>query len=288
MAKEAVETILDGTQFVPKASLSKLGAFYLQTTKQYQEIQQYQKTQMTSELSDLCDELWLVRILFSFYYFNKIDPIELDYYYLPLFHGLLITAISHNETYGDAIRLIAQQIKFRYDGAVDDRFIDGIVRGNDREAIIVLIDHGLDVNELNSRGETVIFAAIRHNDIRLTNQLIEKNANLNAINNCGMTPLMTAAINGHAQIASILINNKAELKLTNDLGDNALKLATLHRHHAVATLIQDAMEREGEALASSAAAASSEETATASDAFAPPSSDSTEPDGVALLADIDQ
>jgi hypothetical protein len=89
---------------------------------------------------------------------------------------------------------------------------------------------GLNIQETNEEGETLLTAAVRAGNQKAMHLLIETGADINAPNKRGMTPLMVAAINNYTSIIQELFMHGANLNATNNEGDTALMmLAARHK-----------------------------------------------------------
>ncbi len=81
------------------------------------------------------------------------------------------------------------------------------------EKIKILIDRGLDVNNVNAGGETPLFEAISRNvDFEIIKLLIEKNADLNVKCFLGRTPLIEATIkSSYPELIHLLVKKGADI-----------------------------------------------------------------------------
>lgn len=82
---------------------------------------------------------------------------------------------------------------------------------NKSQIIKYLIDHGADVNDTTSYGDTSLIRACEDGEIELIKYLIAKGADINQKGSLGATPLHEAARNGHLEIVKLLIENGAEI-----------------------------------------------------------------------------
>lgn len=104
-------------------------------------------------------------------------------------------------------------------------------RGN-KEAVALLLDHGVDVNVRNIDGGTALMAIselIRDENEKgqytVAELLISKGADLNAMSKSGMTALMYATMSGYEIMVDLLVSKGADLKIKNSYGNDALYMA---------------------------------------------------------------
>jgi ankyrin repeat protein len=104
----------------------------------------------------------------------------------------------------------------------------------------ILLDRGADPNSVsrNLNANTPLHAAVVGNQREAVVLLVQHGANVNATDSGGWTPLGLAAHNGRGPIIEILLNSGADPNIRNNQGDTPLKVAREQDHQdAVALLL---------------------------------------------------
>lgn len=98
------------------------------------------------------------------------------------------------------------------------------------DRVIVMIDKGMNVNDVNKHGKTPLMLAAGAGHVDTVAVLIERNAHLDAQDIDGMTALTEAAASGHARVVDLLIEKGANANLTNKYGATPLTNAVFFGH----------------------------------------------------------
>ena len=94
------------------------------------------------------------------------------------------------------------------------------------EIVDALLEHGVDINTRNEKGNTILHLGIESRDRSKIEALVSRGANIEIRNADGYTPLMLAADIGESDIVKELIKNGADVYATNNEGTHdALSLA---------------------------------------------------------------
>lgn len=113
------------------------------------------------------------------------------------------------------------------------------IRSNDFEKVQKLLwkSSRLDLNEIQSDGETLLTTAVKRNAFQIVDLLIEYDVSPSKANQSQETPLMVAAKSGYENLVKYFLS--LEVKLDNkDLeGNTALLLSIIHNHENVAILL---------------------------------------------------
>ena len=150
-------------------------------------------------------------------------------------------------------------------GAYEDMEAAMIIR--DSNAVIGLLDRGMDVNTVSRSGDTLLIQAIRSDMPVLVDALLQRRARLNfrnrngetalsiaafigkmdyvrrivesgaEINFYGWPPITYAAFNNHPGIVEYLIKKGAEINAKTETGATALYLASRNGHVEVVKLL---------------------------------------------------
>lgn len=110
-------------------------------------------------------------------------------------------------------------------GAYDD-LIAAVYR-DDTNAVMDLVNRGMDVNSVDPAGNTLLHVAARNGNNALVEALIKQKANPNARNRVGDTPLALAAYNGNKAAIDTLLTAGAQI---NSAGWTALHYAVFAEH----------------------------------------------------------
>jgi ankyrin repeat protein len=112
------------------------------------------------------------------------------------------------------------------------------VRDGSEEGMLLLLEHGADVNPKN--GDPPLIAAVRIGSVGKSKILLEHGADINATDIGNFTPLMEAAKYGRLDIAKMLIEKGADLNRHSSSGYTALSLAIEQHHPQIATMLRKA------------------------------------------------
>lgn len=95
------------------------------------------------------------------------------------------------------------------------------------EIIKLLLGHGAEVNEINSKGETALMMACRYNNgPQIIKLLLDHDAELNVINSEGETPLLMACrYTDNQESIELLLDHGAELNVINFKRETPLMIA---------------------------------------------------------------
>lgn len=97
----------------------------------------------------------------------------------------------------------------------------------------------INMNFLNSQGESALILAATQGDIVSVNKLLAKRANVNITNFDGNTPLIAAIWNGHNTIVERLLQEPGNIDHRNKKGQTALMIAAYKGNpHIVELLLQ--------------------------------------------------
>jgi ankyrin repeat protein len=92
----------------------------------------------------------------------------------------------------------------------------------------------IDVNALNSKGESALMLAVLKDHQALAEKLIKKGAD---VNKTGWTPLHYAATNGHLALISLLLENNAYIDAESPNGTTPLMMAAMYGTAAAVKLL---------------------------------------------------
>jgi len=103
------------------------------------------------------------------------------------------------------------------------------VINNDGRMMLLLLDHGADINARNRDGDTPLFLFLRfgteRHDDEMIRSLLRNGADVNAKNNAGQTPLHQAAMWGTFERAAVLVRNGAHVNARDHSGNTPLHMA---------------------------------------------------------------
>jgi formylglycine-generating enzyme required for sulfatase activity len=92
----------------------------------------------------------------------------------------------------------------------------GMIRSGDVEAVIELLDAGLDPNIKNVREESLLYVAVKYGRLDLAKYLVAKGADIDAESAYGYTPLHVAVFHGQLDIAELLLQNGADINASSN------------------------------------------------------------------------
>jgi ankyrin repeat protein len=91
-----------------------------------------------------------------------------------------------------------------------------------------LIGLGLDVNERNTCGRTILFDVVLWDEPKVLTCLLDSGVSVNVVDQYGYTPLHIAAAKGWLSICQLLVEKGANMHVRNDYGWTPLDMASLH------------------------------------------------------------
>ncbi|HXG91042.1 MAG TPA: ankyrin repeat domain-containing protein [Blastocatellia bacterium] len=110
------------------------------------------------------------------------------------------------------------------------------------QAIILLLDRGVDPNSKDESGRTPLMEAIFAGHTDTIEALLERGADPNIADECGWTALMEAASKGHCEIVKLLLAHNADVNARTNRGWTVLK-TTLKGNAAITKILKEAGAR---------------------------------------------
>ena len=104
-------------------------------------------------------------------------------------------------------------------------------------AVVVLLDHGADVNAADTHGCTPLHSAVYARNVPVAEVLLDRHANPNMSRKDGSTPLFYAAGNGDTNLVSLLLKRGGKPAGRPDAEFSPLHVATRNGHTAVIELL---------------------------------------------------
>ena len=109
----------------------------------------------------------------------------------------------------------------------------------DARLATMLLQHDIDINRRNHRGETALTLAITQNRLKFVDLLLNNGANVNLRNDIsGVTPLMYAAKLGNIDIVHLLLKHHANPSLKDNEGRLAEYFAFINNHPDIVKLFK--------------------------------------------------
>lgn len=110
------------------------------------------------------------------------------------------------------------------------------------EAVVVLIENGVDINSTDDYGTTALFVAVANKNATMTSYLLEHGANPNITLDDGRSPLMQAAATS-TDLVCLLLSYHADTSLKRENGRTAYDEAMLYGKSENALLIESHEEQ---------------------------------------------
>ena len=102
-----------------------------------------------------------------------------------------------------------------------ENVLHNIVKKKDQQEIVAyFLAKGVDVNQTNKEGNTVLMEAAKGTDVAMLNTILGKTKNKDQRNNNGMSALSFAVNNGSSDVVSTLISQKADIEVRDNAGNN--------------------------------------------------------------------
>ncbi len=102
-----------------------------------------------------------------------------------------------------------------------------------------LVSDRIDINGINSEGETPLIAASEKGHLDVVRLLLDKGADINAKDRYGQTALMMATHNYHLPVVKELLDKGVDVSAKDRYGQTALMMASIKGHREVVRLILD-------------------------------------------------
>ena len=103
--------------------------------------------------------------------------------------------------------------------------------------VLRLLEHGSDIDEKTSSGETALYAAADRGHRAVVELLLGKGADVNIRTKQGDTPLLRALLHGHVAIAELLLDKGADFDLKNSNRTTALHFASRKGYSSIVQLL---------------------------------------------------
>lgn len=113
-------------------------------------------------------------------------------------------------------------------GAYED--MENAITQRDAQAVIKLLDRGMDVNTVNREGDTLLIQAVRNDMPELLDALLQRRARLNFRNRHGETALSIAAFTGNMAYVQRIVESGAQV---NFFGWPPITYAAFNNHPAI-------------------------------------------------------
>lgn len=157
--------------------------------------------------------------------------------------------VSHAGSYDDFFRAIKQDDAKTVQALLQRGFDPNTLDPEARHGLIMAVAEpalkvaevlvqakGIDVNFLNSAGESALMYAALRGHLALAKLLISKDAD---VNKTGWTPLHYAATNGHVDVIQLLLDNHAFVDASSPNGSTPLMLAAQYGTPQAVKLLLD-------------------------------------------------
>ncbi len=109
---------------------------------------------------------------------------------------------------------------------------DAVVWNRIESVKAIIFGGGVDVNDVDARGCTVLHRAAANGSVELGKILLDAKANVHIMDQYGTTPLHCASYSGHVDFVKLLITHKANVNAQTHAGKSALHWAALFGHIA--------------------------------------------------------
>ena len=112
------------------------------------------------------------------------------------------------------------KLKPKTTGDNGENVLHNLVKKQDQKEIVTyFLAKGVDVNQTNKEGNTVLMEAAKGTDVEMVQTVLSKTKDINQRNNNGMSALSFAVNNGSADVVSTLITEKADIQVRDNSGN---------------------------------------------------------------------
>jgi ankyrin repeat protein len=111
--------------------------------------------------------------------------------------------------------------------------------------IELLFEYGMNINDKDSNGNTIIYTIISLNEIYLLKLLIKMGCDINVCNNEMITPLHYAIILNKIPMIQILLNNNAIINGSNNPNKNYFFKCILHNKYIILNMLFEHYKKKG-------------------------------------------
>ena len=159
--------------------------------------------------------------------------------------ALLSTTSGYNEISTAVKNEDIEMVKLLLEKGVDINQIDekGVsllhiaINNLDLDLVSLLIYSGADLYQLYKNKFSALQLSIRVDSFEISKLLLENGANPNQLDSRGFTSLHLAAAKGYTNITSLLLEYNVKIEQPNHQGITALRIASLREHYAVANIL---------------------------------------------------
>ena len=113
-----------------------------------------------------------------------------------------------------------------------------LARNGDATGLGALLKGGLDVDERDAKGNTLLMLASYHGKTQVVKLLLKSGATVDLRNDKGQTPLGGVAFKGYAEIATLLLDAGAD-PLADQGGQTPVDYATMFGRQEILVLLRE-------------------------------------------------
>lgn len=127
----------------------------------------------------------------------------------------------------DAVETVETSKPVKEESSLTEQLFQAVTE-KDTDAVVNIIQKGVDIDAQDEKGQTPLLIATRNNDVATAEVLIDAGADVNIQDNIKDSPFLYAGAEGYLEILKLTIDAGADPKITNRYGGTALIPASEH------------------------------------------------------------
>ncbi|XP_011499366.1 PREDICTED: ankyrin-3-like isoform X2 [Ceratosolen solmsi marchali] len=180
-----------------------------------------------------------------------VDMVKLILYHKPNLNLHVLMDIIWTAVYLNSKSIVMMLINYglnahHFVGLYNSNLLHAAVERGKESEVVLLLNHGVDVNTRGVAGASALQYAIQLKQINIVHRLLKNGARIDMLNNEHNSVLHTAANTGNLELVSLMLSNGADAKVTNYKKKGTLHFAAEAEYENVS--VAELLLRNGAAL----------------------------------------